>query len=107
MADPNEIDLTSEVFHSPQYVSFQFKLQQLPDIVIRDVFIYKRTEYAAEVIIMEQNSSKLWVRSNVTSDLIKGAHEDPLRAEGLIGPKWLNKCQSSFPTVMFGNTRKH
>lgn len=73
-----EIDLTSIAFQSPQYLSlrhrFLSRLEQLPNIKIRDDFIYKWTEYATGDAVQEQNSWKLWVPSDLTADLIKRAH---------------------------------
>lgn len=94
-----EIDLSSEEFKSPEYLSLisklENKLKYLPDIKIEGGFVYKRLEHATGDEVQEQMSWKLWVPSSLTKDLIVRAHDHPLSAHGGV-EKTLKRLKTFF-----------
>lgn len=78
------IDLTSQEFKSPEYLSLieKVKLNQsrFPDLKVIDDFVYKRTEFASGEEEQENSSWKLWVPSTLVTEVLQQAHDAPSSA---------------------------
>lgn len=91
-----EIDIQSPSFESAEYMKLRQSIidnkEAFPDLKVLDRFVYKRTEFAKGNPFDESSSWKLWVPSDITSDVIRRAHCPPNSSHCGIG-KTLEKLR--------------
>lgn len=97
--DVLHIDLTDPSFKSAEYVqiidTIEKQKEQLPDLQISDNFVYKKVNHSTGNPLEDDLGWKLWIPSQLTSQLISLAHEPPKASHGGIG-KTLNRLRKQF-----------
>lgn len=69
--------------------------EQLPDLLISDELIYKRTEHPSADHVADLKIWKLWVPSPLRENLIVSAHDHPTKSHGGVA-KTLNRLKERF-----------
>lgn len=69
---------------------------QLPDIVVSDGFVYKKTEHSSGISdVLDQKTFKLWIPSALRKSLISAAHNPPDKSHGGIS-KTIHRLRDRF-----------
>lgn len=93
------LDLDSEAFDCDEYRALRTRIvtdkERLPDLQVRDRYVYVRTQPRRGDPIAESSCWRLWVPSPLQESAISWAHNPPLAAHPGVG-KTLEKLQRSF-----------
>lgn len=80
------VDFAHPAFKSLEYVDLKAYIvdnqEQLPDLIISDDLIYKRTHHSCGDDVLDLRIWKLWVPSGLRENLIMSAHSPPNKAHG-------------------------
>lgn len=94
------LDFNDPAFSSEEYTELRLFLtdntDQLPDFLVSDGFIYKKTEHCTGVSdILDLKVFKLWIPSPLRKDLISSAHDPPNKSHGGIS-KTIHRLRDRF-----------
>lgn len=96
---PFSVNFQDESFKSDEYQDLIAYVKdnndQLPDVLVSDDLVYKRTNHATGDDIIDTKIWKLWVPSPLRYDLISAAHNPPNKSHGGIA-KTLNRIRERF-----------
>lgn len=96
---PFSVDFQNESFRSEEYLDLiayiKENQEQLPDLVISDNLVYKRTTHSTGNDIIDTKIWKLWVPSPLRTDLICTGHNPPNKSHGGIA-KTLHRLRERF-----------
>lgn len=80
------VDLNAVEFKSDDYLALVEKViangERLPDLMVVDNLVYIRTEPNRSQNVADRSCWKIWIPSELTSNLISQAHDTPLAAHG-------------------------
>lgn len=83
---PFSVNFQHEGFSSKEYQYLieyiKENQEQLPDVVISDNLVYKRTTHATGNDMIDTKIWKLWVPSSLRNELIYAAHNPPDKSHG-------------------------
>lgn len=83
---PLNIDFSNPSFKSPEYEDLKSyiidKSENLPDLLISDGIIYKRTQHPSGDVLLDVKIWKIWVPSELHHDLIVSAHDSQNKSLG-------------------------
>lgn len=93
------VDFKDPIFKESEYIDLIAYVtdnkEQLPDVMVSDGFVYKRTCHSMGDEIFDMKTWKIWIPSALRQKLISDAHDPPSKAHGGIA-KTLHRLRERF-----------